>query len=345
MFHGRSRSSRGFTLIELLVVIAIIAILIALLLPAVQQAREAARRTQCKNNLKQIGLALHNYHDVANEFPAALYSSGRRNSASYYSGNNTVKNVTGWMMLLPYMDQATLYNQYDFNQSAVNSNPYGMPIATINPTNADLVNTKIAMLECPSHDEAGATGISSSSVWYPRVPETRRTSYLFATGVFTDYDTPWKTNKGDYRQGAFGNDGAAKMRDLRDGSSNVILVGESWGGSTYKTSHYYGPWGLSGAHTSAHGRVLAAGIGGSCTSPADDFCYTTGNYPARFRINADYNQDGSGRQYAWGFGSGHTGGAQFLFGDGTVRFLSENMDYKTFAQLNYIRDGQVTSLE
>ncbi|MEZ6133148.1 MAG: DUF1559 domain-containing protein, partial [Planctomycetaceae bacterium] len=113
MLVRQSRKS-GFTLIELLVVIAIIAILIALLLPAVQQAREAARRTECKNKLKQLGLAFHNYHDTHNTFPAALYSSGRYNSAAYFSGNNTVKNVTGWQMILPYMDQAALYNQFDF---------------------------------------------------------------------------------------------------------------------------------------------------------------------------------------------------------------------------------------
>lgn len=347
MKMAEQKRVRGFTLIELLVVIAIIAILIALLLPAVQQAREAARRTQCKNNLKQMGLALHNYHDVANEFPAALYSSGRYNNPSYFSGNTQVKNVTGWQMLLPYVDQGPLYNQFNFNQASISSSPYSLPQAPVDANNADLINTPVAMLECPSHDEAGPTGASSSSSWYPRQPETRRTSYLFAAGSSTDYDAPFRLRKSDYRQGAFGNDGSAKMRDLRDGSSNVVLIGESWSGETYKTSHYYGPWGLSGAHTSVHGRVVAASQSstGSCTHPSLDICYTTGNYPARFRINADYNQDGSGRQYAWGFGSGHAGGAQFLMGDGTVRFLSENMDYKTFAQLNFISDGEVAAVE
>ena len=102
------KRKHGFTLIELLVVIAIIAVLIALLLPAVQQAREAARRTQCKNNLKQTGLALHNYHDTFNQFPSAF-------------GNQTVNSSGGerwghsqWVSLLPYFDQAPLFNQWNF---------------------------------------------------------------------------------------------------------------------------------------------------------------------------------------------------------------------------------------
>src|ERR1700752_790548 len=98
---------RGFTLIELLVVIAIIAILIALLLPAVQQAREAARRSQCKNNLKQLGLAIANYESTNKLYPAAMLGSGRYNNPAYFAAPSAhrIKNTTGWALLLPYMDQ------------------------------------------------------------------------------------------------------------------------------------------------------------------------------------------------------------------------------------------------
>ncbi len=340
----RQMVRRGFTLIELLVVIAIIAILVALLLPAVQQAREAARRSSCKNNMKQLGLALHNYHDVHKVFPPALIGSGRYNNSSYYSGNTLVKNTTGWQMILPYLEQAPLYDQFNSNEAAVNNSPYGLPQAPVNSNNARLVGTVIPTLECPSHDESGPAGAYSSS-WYGRTQYTRRTSYLFCTGVFTDYNAPWHLYKSDYRQGAFGNDGAARIRDLRDGTSSTTLIGEAWGGSGYKVSHAYGPFGLSGIHTSVHGRVVSAYASSTqaCTNPSLSICYTTGNYPARFGINADYYQNGTDKTYAWGFGSGHTGGAQFVFGDGNVKFLSENIDYKTFCLLNYIHDGQVTS--
>lgn len=325
---------KAFTLIELLVVIAIIAILIALLLPAVQQAREAARRTQCKNNLKQWGLALHNYHDTVNKFCPALISSGRYSNPTYFSGNTRVGNVTGWQTLLPYIDQAPLYNQFDQSQTSVTSNPYGLSMQTLNANNAKLVLTPIPALECPSHTQAGPCNENfPTDPWYPRVPQTRRTSYLFAVGLGTDYDGPWSAMT-SFQRGAFGNDGAANIRDITDGTSNTMLIGEGWGGPAYSIVSAFGPWGLSGIHTSVHGRVVI----GNCYLPGDVDCYYA--YASQWKINADYNQDGSGKHYAWGFGSGHTGGMQSLFADGSVKFLSENMDYRLFCLLNYIQDGQ-----
>lgn len=117
---------RGFTLIELLVVIAIIAVLIALLLPAVQQAREAARRSSCQNNMKQFGLALHNYHDTHKMLPPILIGSGRWNSTAL---GRVVLNTTGWMLLTPYLDQSPLYNLYNFSLPSSISSPYSVPLA------------------------------------------------------------------------------------------------------------------------------------------------------------------------------------------------------------------------
>ena len=313
------RRRRGFTLIDLLVVIAIIAILIALLLPAVQQAREAARRTQCRNNMKQIGLALHNYHDNANMFPPALISSGRYNNMSYPA----VLNTTGWVMILPYIDQAPMYNKYNFNVPSSISNPYGRPLAggaTTSDPNRPIYSQKLAAFLCPSDPGGGGpvtSGANNAGDFYER-NEVARSNYLFASGNGTDYDGPWGTAAQTTR-GAFGNDGAANIRDLRDGSSMTIVVGES---KQLHTSSSYGPYWGAGVHTCCHG------------------------YTPDYTFHINYNYAGSTTeklQYAWGFGSHHVGGAHMLFGDGSVKFVSENMDFTQFQALNRIADGVVVS--
>lgn len=334
---------RGFTLIELLVVIAIIAILIALLLPAVQQAREAARRTQCKNNLKQWGLALHNYHDTYNIFPPALNGSGRFNNAAFYSGGNVVQNTSGWVFLLPYIEQSAAYGLYNFNSTGSLSNPYGMPMALPGNANVNVAVTsmKLAGLECPSHPQAGevsSSGITNPADFYSR-ENARRASYGFNTGSMTDYSSSYAAYNGDIRQGAFGNGGAARLRDLTDGTTNTILVGEAWGGARYKTNAAFGPWGLTGTHTCCH--LYTPSNSSSVLTIANITPYQ------QYKPNADYTFYTTGvadplkRQYAWGYGSGHTGGIQVTLGDGSSRFISENIDLLTFWQLNYIHDGAV----
>jgi len=309
------QTKRAFTLIELLVVIAIIAVLIALLLPAVQQAREAARRSQCKNNLKQIGLALHNYHDTAKYFTPILISSGRISDSTYPN----VLNTTGWVLLLPYIDQAPLYNMYNFNVCSSMSSPYGRPVSGTDVTNQLIYSQKMAVYTCPSdpggsatyNNGPGATGFYSSN-------NARRSNYLFASGGHTDYSGSYDSTSG-VDQGPFGNDGAASTATFSDGLSNTVLVGEST--QLRKTDTAYGPYWGAGVHTCCHG-------------------YTPAGTPS-FNINADYAGDRSLRQYAWGFGSYHVGGAHFVLGDGAVRFISENISYTLFANLNRVRDGQI----
>ncbi|HQX53716.1 MAG TPA: DUF1559 domain-containing protein [Planctomycetaceae bacterium] len=331
-FGLRHRSPRGFTLIELLVVIAIIAILVSLLLPAVQQAREAARRTQCRNNLKQLGLALANYHDVHGVHPPAMINSGRFESFPFYSQGNRVLNTTGWALLLPFLEQANAWQKYDFNQCSTGSSPVLMPVAGDDTANLSVTQMMLPVLGCPSDPSAGeqSTHAPGTVDIFSR-NGARRSSYLFAAGRFTDWDSPWVETAYDIRRGMFGNNGAARIADLRDGSSNTIAIGESHGGLRSKVSINFGPWGLTGTNTCCHGRVF---------SDSEESVDATQFFDTRWALNAAW--DSSGRSYAWVFNSSHTGGGQFLLGDGSVRFLSDVMDYRIFCLLNYIRDGQVT---
>ena len=331
------RNRSGFTLVELLVVIAIIGILVALLLPAVQAAREAARRMQCGNNLKQMGIALHNYHDTYKTFPPALMASGRFNNAAYHAANGGVKNTTGWAMMLPFMEQTPLYDRYNFSVCSSSDSPYGHPVAGNDTMNDGVYNARLKYLECPSDPSSGAvvnSGAGGTGFYSRR--NAVQTSYLFSTGVFTDYDAAWDQLSGDIRRGAFGNDGAARFASITDGTSNVLAIGEATAG-LYKTSSAYGPWGMTGTHTCCHGRVVSASttlLGAAEAAP----------YRNDWHINAPWQGDAQRRTYAWVFGSKHPGGAQFIYCDGSTHFVPQTIDYLTFVRMAYLQDGSPVEL-
>ena len=323
-----NRAARAFTLVELLVVIAIIGILVALLLPAVQAAREAARRSQCTNNLKQMGIALQNYHDLHNVFPPAKIGCG---SMKYMypaaqASSNVVLNTTGFVLLLPQLEQQPLFAVYNFNYpSSINNwNSGGKPLAsgaTTSVTNQQVYSKPLPVYTCPSDNSPAY--IRSANVNNAASPyeenQAAESNYLFASGQITDYSNPWETYRGYLHLGPFGNDGAAKIADIKDGTSNTIAIGESKQGVAGKTYALYGPFWGNGTHTCCHG-------------------YTPYNDP-RFAINYDWNGDHSYRQYAWGFGSYHTAGALFVFCDGSTRFISDGVDYITIFQwMNRIND-------
>lgn len=333
---GRRSPGRtsGFTIIELLVVVSIIAILMSLILPAVQQAREASRRTQCRNNLKQIGLALANYHSAHTMFPPAMINPGRLDSFPFYSGGNKVLNTTGWALLLPFMDQENIYDRYDFDQCSSMSAWGGMPVAGNSAANADITSTHVPLLECASDWAAGEVSTFAPGTHHLYSKQNaRRTSYLFATGRFTDWDVTWRETRGDIRRGVFGNNSSARIRDIKDGSSNTIAVGESHGGSGMKVNDHFGPWGLTGTHTCCHGRVVS-----DSSTSVDPVHFTD----TRWGLNSSWDGSGGG-SYAWVFNSSHSGGANFVLADGSTRFISDSIDYRMFCLLNYIQDGQAVN--
>lgn len=211
----RTSHQRGFTLIELLVVIAIIAILIALLLPAVQQAREAARRTQCRNNLKQIGLAMHNYHDVYRVFPPGFVIAWGNNGSidlTETSVDGNRRHGWGWgTYLLPYIDQAPLYNKLDVGSS----------VSVNRLSGTELGLTVLQGYLCPSSAEGGNTDFAQSN--YVGMFGANGVVTISGDRIRAD-GTPPSTAPDN--GGALGFLSKNRIRDFTDGTSNTILVGE-----------------------------------------------------------------------------------------------------------------------
>lgn len=330
------RKRQGFTLIELLVVIAIIAILIGLLLPAVQKVREAASRMQCSNNLKQMGLALHNFADKTNgQLPAAIIHSGRRNSTTnpvycgpevcYKGQSYAVYNHSGFVALLPYIEQDNLFRQYDYQRVGSSSSPYGVPIGpdggTANPNRA-VASEKIKVYSCPSDEDPPTVNSGAGGTDFYERTNLRRSNYMFNSGSSTDYDGDYGTLASTTR-GVFGNNGAASIATMQDGTSNTIAIGES---RQLHTSTSYGPYWGAGTHTAVHGRI-----------------YNSASYTP----NAPYgNCPGSSTkkcQYAWGLGSYHTGGINVVMCDGSVRFIRDAIAPVTWGQLGTPNGGEVVS--
>lgn len=342
------RTRTGFTLIELLVVIAIIAVLIALLLPAVQQAREAARRSQCKNNLKQIGLALHNYESTHATLPS-FYSYGAANSGSF----------SVQAQLLPYMDQASMHNLIDFSlKPQVGCCPGDVPASLVN-----LVQTPLSIFQCPSDPGPGTFQVTSGTIG-------GATGATF-TYAGTNYHINQGTALGTKYDGRAPTDGLiwtnsnVRFASITDGLSNTAAFSESIFG--------YPDQKLSAPTTSKDRRrsyINVACVWGSSTVPPATAGLANGYQPpadpaqleaATVPISRGWaGQRGAGwmhgREYWTAYhhyhnpnsnvpdmgtcGNGifaarsyHVGGVQTLLCDGSVRFVSENIDLNTWRSI------------
>jgi prepilin-type N-terminal cleavage/methylation domain-containing protein len=330
-----SSKRRGFTLIELLVVIAIIAVLVALLLPAVQQAREAARRSQCKNNLKQMGLALHNYHDALNTFP---YS---------YMVNFSNLDLDSWgTMILPYIDQGPLYNQYNCSVPPINeATALGFPAAVI-ASNIAVISTPLPVFSCPS-TPGGITiynGMLPANAGGPGIPpmnitwSAAQSDYCVPSGVRATFAQIAYANfpggVSGNRDGIMGFSRQGRIGDVRDGSSNTFMVAERTGGSTiYLRGGIVAgsPWNQFGP---ANGGGWGDFLNGEQWLEGSLYDGTLGPGGGPCGINCTNLAGGSWYSF-------HTGGCHFLMGDGAVRFVGENIAQFTLAGLITRNKGEV----
>jgi prepilin-type N-terminal cleavage/methylation domain-containing protein/prepilin-type processing-associated H-X9-DG protein len=281
---------RAFTLIELLVVIAIIAVLIALLLPAVQSAREAARRTQCVNNLKQMGLALHNYHDSMSVFPPGYIAAG-----PYIDGETDVSPGWSWAsMILPQLDQSPLYSSINF----------WLPVAA--PANTTATQTSLSVFICPSDQIPGRT-FAVTDGFGNTVATVAPTSYADSTGSDAA-DVATGLNNDGLGNGLFYRDSGTQIGAVIDGTSNtVMLLERAWGNAE-------GTW--TGAIL---GGYILRGPFNPCPS-----AFSLATYLAPCLVQAHCHMINTNSDSDSGLddpSSFHPGGANILFSDGSVHFL------------------------
>jgi prepilin-type N-terminal cleavage/methylation domain-containing protein len=303
-----ARPRKAFTLIELLVVIAIIAILIALLVPAVQKVREAAARTHCINNLKQLGLGLHAYHDTVKSFPAGAYGT-----------NASVSNPTGrttWMVhILPFVEQTAIFKQYNMtvNYNATANLPVGI--------------MKVPIYYCPSGSQelSGNSGEASpppnpvrhfSTHYYGNMGPTGTAVIGGTTYTYTTSNAG--TNSAASRHGPLGVDTKVRIVDILDGSSNTILVGER---SMVK------PGADTGYRSWIRGQNGGVGASKNMTNLINKVHY-----------------NGSTNFNDISFGSNHANGCTFLLGDGSGRFITENVDINILKTSASKDSGEVVQL-
>jgi len=379
----RQRRRGGFTLIELLVVIAIIAVLISLLLPAVQSAREAARRAQCVNNLKQIGLAMHNYHTAIGAFPLGSSIAPQLNSPGI--AQSIWSAWSAQALMLGYLEQGPLYNACNFSWAVLDASNFSgsANVAGASDCNQTVLFTNLTMFMCPSDPNVGqkqnnnsyaaSYGATTSNLYNwtgpPSANMTMGESAADSTGLFTIGKS-------------YG------LQSITDGSSNTVayaeaLVGDGNGsefaGNTTNPSRYRGNY-VTGPVSDTSGKALL----NASTNPTAVFA-TLDACNAKFKTTLDSIQDDRGFRWSmgttgwsmfntiqvpndskyanggcraggvpgqfpndgmsYGASSAHPGGANVLFGDGSVKFVKSTISYPTWWALGTKDGGEVISAD
>jgi prepilin-type N-terminal cleavage/methylation domain-containing protein len=347
----RARSRSAFTLVELLVVIAIIGILVALLLPAVQSAREAARRMQCQNNLKQLGLALHNYHDTMSAFPPSSVWA----DTGTISTNNNDKLGPSWVVLiLPYIEQQNLYNSFKLSSPIPHTD------------NAGPRSVRLTALLCPSDSAANSKPFngSANSTTNKLGDNWARGNYAAnaalgfmtvsthgANSAATENSDGWKDST---KRGIMGANVSLGIGQITDGTSNTILCAEIRAGVVAFDSR--GVWAMSGGCPSAlwaHGRVGDANGPNAPLVNADDLLgcdevrNAVGGEPTLTKMGMPCSS-GSRPNYQQAPRSQHEGGVFVALADGSVRFVSDFVDISksplsVWDRLNASGDGAILS--
>ena len=322
MIPHSHRRRRGFTLIELLVVIAIIAVLIALLLPAVQAAREAARRSQCVNNLKQLALAAQNYHDISGAFPGGSYSGTTFNPPHY---GTYPENFSVFVRLLPFFEQSPMYNSTNFN------------LCSADQANITIAGVQVKTLVCPSDPmntpvpfpaTQSSTGVTPGWSWnaiYP-IPagnwQQAFSSYAGNAGTFTfGFSNLMSATVLSQYNGVIYNDSSVNIAQVTDGTSNTMIFGEHARGLLFVVDPAYavadGSWNSGRWYDTLFATLypMNLGLGNGAGIP-----------------NPTYYDPTSAGSY-------HPGGANFAFCDGSVRYLKNSINSWSFSAGNTDSSG------
>ena len=325
-----TRLRQGFTLVELLVVIAIIGILIALLLPAVQAAREAARRSQCSNNLKQIGIALHEYHAALQSFP---FRQGGTTFSGATEWQSNGRRLSGWVLVLPFMEQGALHQKIT-SPTTVNGNavPAWGPLPWRHEY--DPWRVQVPGLLCPSDDGGRRKAASGSD------QALGRTNYSFSAGDTIAGSSPNGTGNGETAdpRGIFGRDSGTRIADIRDGTSNTIAISERVIAQEAQLIRGGTATSVTGMNTNPTNCASLKGADGMYTSAATVIPYTGKRWNDGATVfncfttvlppNSPSCINGLGHG-DWGIfspSSWHPGGVMGLMADGAVRFVSETIN-------------------